>query len=171
VENAKRRVAGLVFVLVSVINLAAAYVWMRTGDVHREQLHVVMKGGRPGLWTTVVIFGVLLVVGLRFLIVPEPSSPSARRSDLTAAERAGLAGWSRGLMVAYVGFFVLLAAGPFLVPGPRGQWTLALVTTVYVFSLLSVVFAKRCPNCGLRIAYAGRLFLPPRCPKCGIRFK
>src|SRR5262249_25836673 len=156
------RVAGFVFVLVSVINLAAAYFWTRTGDIHGEQLHVVMKGGRPGLWTTVVIFGVLLVVGLRFLLVAEPSFPAAGRSRLAPGEKADLARWGRAMMVAYVGFFVLLVAGPFLVSGLAGQWVLAFVTTAYVLSLLYALFAKRCPNCGVRIAYAGRLFLPPR---------
>jgi hypothetical protein len=34
-ETAKRRIAGAVFVLVSIINLAAAYMWTRTGDIQR----------------------------------------------------------------------------------------------------------------------------------------
>ncbi len=170
-ENSKRRVVGLVFVLVSAINLTAAYVWTRTGDVHREQFHAVMKGGSPGLWTTVIIFGVLLVVGLRLLIVPEPSFPATGRSQLTPAEKAELARWSRGLMTAYVGFFVLLVGGAFIAGSPRGQWTLALVTVAYVLSFLFVVFSRRCPSCGFRIVYANRLFLPARCLGCGIAFK
>jgi hypothetical protein len=169
-ETAKRRIAGVVFVLVSVINLAAAYVWSRTGDVHRE-LHVVMKGGQPGFWATVVIFGVLLVAGLRLLIAPEPTFPAESRSQLTAAEKADLARWSRGLLVGYVAFFVLLVGGVLVGSGPIAQWMVAGLTTACVLTLLVVLSAKRCPSCRFRIAYGMGLLLPARCLKCGMPFK
>jgi hypothetical protein len=46
-ETAKRRIAGAVFVLESVINLAAAYVWTPTGDVHRA-VRAGGSGSRTG---------------------------------------------------------------------------------------------------------------------------
>jgi uncharacterized membrane protein len=64
----RRFVAGLVFVGVSLINLAANASWLRTGDVHRPNFHAVMRGGWTGFWMTTLFFAGLLVLGVVLLV-------------------------------------------------------------------------------------------------------
>jgi hypothetical protein len=33
-----------------------------------------------------------------------------------------------------------------------------------------VQFRERCPRCGQRLGWHGRLFLPAQCPGCGVEF-
>jgi uncharacterized membrane protein len=57
------------FVVVSLINLAANSCWLRTGDIHRSNYHVGMRGGWTGFWITTVLFSGMLIVGLAFLVI------------------------------------------------------------------------------------------------------
>jgi uncharacterized membrane protein len=59
---------GLVFVLISLINLAANSCWLRSGDLHRPNHHFGMRGGWTGFWITTVLFSGLLVVGIVLLL-------------------------------------------------------------------------------------------------------
>lgn len=85
----RRLVAGLVFVGVGVINLAANGWWLRTGDIHRPNLHAVMRGGWTGFWITTILFTVLLFVGVVLLVLEwraRRHTEPARRSRAPAAD-------------------------------------------------------------------------------------
>jgi uncharacterized membrane protein len=60
---------GLVFVIVSLINLTANSCWLRMGDIHRPNYHVGMRGGWTGFWITTVLFSGMLVVGLVLMVL------------------------------------------------------------------------------------------------------
>jgi uncharacterized membrane protein len=55
-------------VVVALINLIANACWLQTGDIHRPDYHVGMRGGWTGFWITTVVFSGLLIVGLALLL-------------------------------------------------------------------------------------------------------
>ena len=58
---------GAVFVVVGLINLVANSCWLYTGDIHRPNFHVGMRGGWTGFWITTVLFSGVLIAGLVLL--------------------------------------------------------------------------------------------------------
>jgi uncharacterized membrane protein len=64
-----RPFVGTMFVVVGLINLTANSCWLRTGDIHRPNYHVGMRGGWTGFWITTVLFSGMLAAGLALLVV------------------------------------------------------------------------------------------------------
>lgn len=63
----RRLLLALVFAAAGLVNLVANACWLRTGDIHRPNLHVAMRGGWPGFWFTTVLFGMMLIAGVVML--------------------------------------------------------------------------------------------------------
>jgi hypothetical protein len=55
---------GTVFIVVGIANLVANLLWFHTGDIHRPQLHVVMRGGWFSFWFTTVMGCGFLIAGI-----------------------------------------------------------------------------------------------------------
>ena len=68
----KKKIIGIVFILVGIINLIANYSWLHTGDIHKPQLHIVMSGGWFGFWLTTIMGAIFAGVGV-FLFVTSTS--------------------------------------------------------------------------------------------------
>ena len=63
----RRLILALILTGVGIVNLAANACWLRTGDIHRPNAHIVMRGGWPGFWFTTILFGAALIAGLTLL--------------------------------------------------------------------------------------------------------
>ena len=63
-----RKIAGGVFAFVALVNLTANMCWLRSGDIHKPQLHIVMRGGWNGFWFTTMLACIFGVLGLYLLI-------------------------------------------------------------------------------------------------------
>jgi hypothetical protein len=64
VAMSSRLAAGVVFVALGAINLAANAWWLRTGDVPEPGVFAMMRGGWAGFWFTTICFSGVLAAGL-----------------------------------------------------------------------------------------------------------
>ena len=75
-----RKIKGWALIGIGMVGLLSNGLWLWTGDIHRRQLHIVMRGGWAGCWLTTCLDVVIAMVGVFFLMLPsEPSSKTPIR--------------------------------------------------------------------------------------------
>jgi len=95
-------------------------------------------------------------------------------APLTATERGRLWQWQHRMLVFYgIAIALLALAGALMLLYGELAWVrraaLALLLALIGAATL-VQFRERCPRCGRRLGWHGRLYLPAQCPGCGVAF-
>jgi len=95
-------------------------------------------------------------------------------APLTATERGRLWQWQQRMLVFYgIAIALLALAGALMLLYGELAWVrraaLALLLALIAAATL-VQFRERCPRCGRRLGWYGRLYLPAQCPGCGVEF-
>ena len=95
-------------------------------------------------------------------------------APLTATERGRLWQWQHRMLVFYgIAIALLALAGALMLLYGELAWVrraaLALLLALIAAATL-VQFRERCPRCGRRLGWYGRLYLPAQCPGCGVEF-
>lgn len=168
-----RKLFAGVLIAIGLLNIIANLSWLASGDIHRPQMHVVMRGGWYGFWFSTILFSTLFIIGTLLFMTPEQPG-SMTGNSLSDRQKIGIQSVFQRVKILTLTYGLCLAAFLYAI-SVHCPWAMILFFTLMYIALIlggRYWFLQRCPSCGYRLFYANRLiFSAQKCPQCQNSFK